>query len=86
VKSSVIDPPIVHCQTEHIAARRKNVRNLMIFKLNSYQAELKLCAKFCGYRTENYRDLDGRFKGALAAARLSDIESLCDSYNFETLP
>jgi hypothetical protein len=26
---------------------RKNVRNLMIFKHNSYQAELKLYAKFC---------------------------------------
>jgi hypothetical protein len=65
---------------------RKNVRNLMIFKHNSCQAELKLYAKFCGYRTENYRDLEGRLKGALIAARLSNIESLCDSYNLETLP
>jgi hypothetical protein len=26
---------------------RKNLRNIMIFKHNSYQAELKLDAKFC---------------------------------------
>jgi hypothetical protein len=58
----------------------------MIFKRNSYQTEVKLYAKFCGYRTENYRDLEARFKGALMAARLSDIEGLCDSYNLETFP
>jgi hypothetical protein len=65
---------------------QKNSRNLMIFEFHSCHGEFKLGAKFCGYRSENYRDFDSRFEGGLTAVRLSDIESLCDCYNFETLP
>jgi hypothetical protein len=51
--------------TQKLQQRRKSrndVRNLMIFKPKSYQTELKLSAEFCGYRTENYRVFEGRFK------------------------
>jgi hypothetical protein len=69
---------IIYLETQKRRKSRKNVRNLIIFEQNSYQAEVKLSAKFRGYLSENYRDLDSRFKGALTAARLSAIESLCD--------